>query len=494
MSLFYFKISIGNNRQKLINIVIAFSLFICISNAFSQNTTIVFSTKANVTIGISKEIDNTFTSTLTDEINTDATGKSIYSWNVDDFQFMECTFHDGGKAYFPIKEGSHLTINYKGDGQIEFAGTDKAEAEYYTNDRKKEIVHPYLDLLFSLSPESSFEDFSLLIEKYNSALSNTLDSLVIEGTISPEFSDILKNEFLMFIACTGIDACRTRYLENSPTKANKFINGILDEISPIIDSGDILKYSLGNSALNIYYINKYEHLDEKDKEKLFSKNIWANHLSPNKLGYLIAPEEIQYKLLSLELLGNYKNAVIRGDTTFINHISGIRPENAFLPYIAEKQSELLVSMNTDISGVKYIDNTINALEDLCKVDDLNQKILYIDMWATWCGPCIEEFKHRDKIHKLLLNYKAIIPVYISIDEDRNDTAWKEKTKAFNLNGYHLRANKELVTNINQKLFEGRGIGIPRYILLNKDGNILEKNLPRPSNIDKLKQELDRHFN
>jgi len=491
----YSNTDIGNNRIRLINFIIISGLFLCISDTFSQNTTIVFNAKANATIGISKEIDNAYTRTLTDEINTDATGNHVYSWDVNDFQFMECSFHDGGKAYFPIKEGSHLTITYKGDHQIEFAGTDKAEIEYYRNDRKKDIIHPYLDSLsrFYSPTESSFEDFSSLIERYDSVLSNTLDSLVAANTISPKFSDIVKNDFHTLVACTAIDACRTRYLEKSETKASMFINELLGKISPMIDSGDILKYTLGSSTLNIYYTDKYGHLEEKDKENLFSKNIWANQLSPNKHGFLIAPEEILYKLLSLELLGNYENAVIRGDLMFINRISEIRPQNAFLPYIKEKRKELLLSMNEDTSGVKYIEDTINALEDLCKVDDFNQKVLYIDIWATWCGPCIEEFKHRNKLQELLSDYVDVIPVYISIDEDRSDKVWIEKTKAFNLNGYHLRANNKLVTDINEKLYGGKGIGIPRYILLDKDGNILEKNLPHPGNIDKLKQELDKHF-
>ncbi len=487
------KTRIKNNRQKSITLSIIAGLFFCISNTLGQNTTIVFKTKENSKIAISKEIDNAHTSILTDEIKTDAAGNYVYSWDVNDFQFIQCSFYDGGETYFPIKEGGHLTITYKGDHQFEFAGADKAEVEYYRHQRLEQIVHPYLDSLFNFPTEAGIEDFLSFIEKYNSLFSNTLDSLVTENRISLKFSDILKNEFVMFIACTGIDACKTKYLEQSPTKANQFINETLDKIFPMIDSGDILKYSLGRSAVNIYYANKYEHWDEKDKEKLLSRNAWANQLSPNKLGYLIAPQEIQYKLLSLELLDNYENAVTREDSTFIKHISEIRPQNAFLPYIEEKRNALLQSMDTDISGVKYIENTINALEDLSKVDDLNQKVLHIDMWATWCGPCIGEFKHRDKIHKLLVNYKNIIPVYISMDDDSNDTVWKEKTKAFNLNGYHLRANKELVTDISKKLFDGGVIGLPRYILLDKEGNILEKNLSRPSNIDKLKQELDKHF-
>jgi thiol-disulfide isomerase/thioredoxin len=495
------KIHIGDNRIRSIKLTIIGVLFFYTSGAFGQNTTIVFNTKENVMFGISKEIDNTFTHTLTDEIISDATGNCIYSWDVNDFQFVQCFFHDGGSVFFPIKEGSHLTINYKGDGQIEFAGADKAEVEFYTNSYKKDIIQPFIGSLFTFPPESGFEDFSLLIEKHYSILSNTLDSLVTENTILPNFSDILRNEFHIITTCIAIDMYRTNYLENAATKVNSqdsikvesMINGILDNISLMIDTGNILKYSPGSSGITVFYTNQYRYLNEKDKEKLISSKTWANYLEPHQLGYLLAPEEMQYKLLSLKLLDNYANAITKGDSTFFNYISKIRPKNVFLPYITEKKNELMASMNDDHSGVKYIDNTINALEDLSKVEGFDQKILYIDMWATWCAPCIAEFKHKDKLHELLLNYQDIIPVYISLDEDNNATVWNEKTKAFNLNGYHLRANNKLTTDISKKLFERKMIGLPHYILLGKDGNILKKNLPRPSNIDKLKQELDKHF-
>lgn len=499
MNLFHFiKKCIDNNLLKLINTIILTLLSPCISSVFPQNTTIVFNTKKNSKISICKEIDNTYTRILTDEINTDSMGTAIYNWDVNDFQFMSCYFFDGWSTNFPIIQGSHLTITYKGEGQFEFTGTDKAAIEY--NKSRKEFNRSFLNSSFNFPTESGYKNYSQFIEKHYSILSNGLDSLAAKNAISPKFSDILKNDFNVLIIFTAIETYQNKYLENKAIKVNNIdsikiehsINEILDKISPLIDSGEILKYPLSNNALAIYYANKYKYLKEKDKE-LILNNTLTNYLKPNKIGYLLAPQELQYKLLSLELLENCENAVTTGNSAIFEYISRICPQNAFQPHLKEKMEELLASIRTDHSEIKYIENAINTLEDLSKVDILDQKILYIDIWATWCGPCIGEFKHKDEIHELLLNYKDIVPVYISIDEDNNDTVWKEKTKAFNLNGYHLRANNKLVTYINEKLYEGKGIGIPRYILLDKNGNILEKNLSHPSNIDKLKQELYKHF-
>lgn len=485
-------------------LTIFLGLFFCISGAFAQNTTVVFNTKENTTIGIGKEIDNAFIPNRisNEQIKTDATGKAVYSWDVDGFQFVDFSFYDGRAIYFPIEQGSHVTITYKGDGEVEFAGEDKAKIDYYLNGYKKGILQPFLGSLSELSDESGYEGISLLVEKYNTQLSNTLDSLETEKTISPKYSGILKNLFHQITTCTAVWQYRTKYIEDSEIKVHgqdsikveKLIDGILDKITPMIDSGEIFKHNLWRSVLAIYYTNQYRHLDEKDKEELLSKNAWANYLKPNTLGYLLAPEAIQYKLLSVELLDNYTNGSNEGDSAFISYISKIRPDNVFLPYIKEKQSKFLASMKEDHSEIKYIEDPINALADLSKVGALNQKVLYVDIWATWCGPCIAQFKHKDKLHELLSNYEDIITVYISIDSDADDMTWKARTKTFNLNGYHLRANENLLIDIQEKLFDGDGIGIPRFILMDKDGTILNGKISGPINMDKLKEELDEHLN
>lgn len=498
---FISKILIGNNHLRFTNLAIIGSLSFSITGTLAQNTTIIFHTKGNSRISISKEIDNTYSS-LSNQVNADDTGRCIYSWDVHDFQFIECTFYDGGSIFFPIKEGSQLIITYKGDFQAEVIGADKTEVEYYRNDYKDIITRPFMISLANFSEQSSLGDVLLLIKKYNSLLSKTLDSLVIENNISPKYSKIIKNDFQTFTTCSAIGFYQNKYLEDTATKVNeqdsvkadRAMNGLLDEISPMIGLGEIMKYPLNSSILTSFYDNKYRHLNGTEQEKSFSTKEWAKYLDSKTLGYLIAPKEILCKLFALKLLDNYKNAEIKGNSEFLNYISQICPQSAFLPYLKEGQKKLSASINADHIEVKYIEDTINTLKDLSKVSTFNKKTLLIDLWATWCAPCIAEFKYKDKLHELLSNYKDVIPLYISIDEDKNDKLWKEKTKAFNLNGYHLRANKKLTSDIYEKIYERGGImGVPQFILLNKDGIILEKNLPWPHSMDKLKQKMDKYF-
>lgn len=493
--------SVVGKHCRLISIAVL-ALFFCLPNLVGQNTTIIFDTRENSIIGISREIDNTKTG-LMDEIQTDAAGNYIHSWDVNDFEFISCTFSDGGIAHFPIIEGTHLTITYKGGSQLEFRGKSKAGAENYLHDLKKNIIHPYLTGLgnFKSAESKNVEDIALLIEKYENALSTEMDSLVAEEMVSAKFSEIVNNSFRIIVTCTAPSLIRTEYIENVTTqigkqdsiKAERLIDEILDKLSPMIDSGDILKYSSGRSALAVFYTNQYRHLDEREKHDLLEDNEWAHYLKPHYLGYLIAPEDFRYKLLSMELFDKFKSGDSEGISELFDHITEIRPQNAFLPYLKREQEKLLAAMNADHSGVKFIEDSIKSLNDLGKVAVLDQKTLYIDLWGTWCAPCIGEFKHNEKVHELLSSYKDVVPVYISVDSDDQDANWRQKAKTFNLNGYNLRASKELIADLVERIYDGKSGGVPRYILLNKDGNILEKRLPWPRYIESLKAELDKHL-
>ena len=102
--------------------------------------------------------------------------------------------------------------------------------------------------------------------------------------------------------------------------------------------------------------------------------------------------------------------------------------------------------------------------------------MYIDIWATWCGPCRVEIPFLQKIEEEYHD-KNIIFVSISIDVTKDFEKWKAFVTTKNLDGVQLFADKDW----NSDFLLSYGVnGIPRFILIDPTGKIVNGNAPRPS--------------
>jgi len=119
------------------------------------------------------------------------------------------------------------------------------------------------------------------------------------------------------------------------------------------------------------------------------------------------------------------------------------------------------------------------------LEDLRGKYVYFDIWATWCGPCKVEIPSLKKIEKQFEG-KNIQFVSISVDEGRGykgDAAaayqgWKKMIAEKELGGIQLMADNGFRSDFIQKY---KIQGIPRFILVDPEGNIVDADAPRPSN-------------
>ena len=120
-----------------------------------------------------------------------------------------------------------------------------------------------------------------------------------------------------------------------------------------------------------------------------------------------------------------------------------------------------------------------------KLSDLKGKYVYIDLWATWCGPCRAEIPHLQKTEEKY-HGKNIEFVSISIDQAKDYEKWKKFVADKNLGGVQLFADKDW----QSEFVTSYGVtGIPRFILIDPKGNILESDAPRPSSAE-LQTQLD----
>ena len=112
-----------------------------------------------------------------------------------------------------------------------------------------------------------------------------------------------------------------------------------------------------------------------------------------------------------------------------------------------------------------------------KLSDLKGKPLYIDLWATWCIPCLAQ---SPMFTELSTKYKNITFVAVSVDQDRDK--WLKKIESENEKSEpeNCTNKKEFITDI-YKIRDGWEVEmIPRFILIDKDFRIITAFAPRPS--------------
>jgi thiol-disulfide isomerase/thioredoxin len=137
------------------------------------------------------------------------------------------------------------------------------------------------------------------------------------------------------------------------------------------------------------------------------------------------------------------------------------------------------------TGIYFVENPdqIETLEQL--VAPFKGKVVYIDLWATWCGPCRNEMKFSGDL-KAFIGDKPVEVIYLSIDKPQVADTWKKMIFNMELKGHHLISNETLKNDILSRLVgKGNTFYIPRYVLVDKNGKIANKDAPRPSEKKKL---------
>ena len=110
------------------------------------------------------------------------------------------------------------------------------------------------------------------------------------------------------------------------------------------------------------------------------------------------------------------------------------------------------------------------------LESLKGKYVYIDVWATWCGPCLIEVPSLKKVEEQY-HGKNIQFVSISVDNIKDRQKWSNLVNTKQLGGIQLLADMDFSSEFI-KAYEIKEI--PRFILIDSDGNIVNSNAPRPS--------------
>ena len=245
----------------------------------------------------------------------------------------------------------------------------------------------------------------------------------------------------------------------------------------------ISDYRLGHKSEAMY-----DDLDEEIGEQFleYDRLIWADFKGTH-LEYALAAIFSQRALLGnnepvlLDLFQKYKNDFPKGDylDLFEKSVAPIKSISK------EKELELPEGI-INLEG----DKEINSIQELINL--FPNKVLYIDVWATWCSPCLFEFRQNKPLEEYAEN-KDIELVFISVDEIDRKEKWRKTITENNLKGSHLIANHLLKNELIDKFGDGSNLALPHYIIYDKNGKLADGDAKQPSTRSLLLNDLKKHL-
>ena len=234
------------------------------------------------------------------------------------------------------------------------------------------------------------------------------------------------------------------------------------------------KYSGNGSNTTNYLIDQYKYnLAIGNTSKLFmlEKDAFKKELNSIKNAY----DSLQ------KLHGEIDTMIVR-----INSKQNTELFNLLEKNYDSQHAAILQKMKAEESLGKgkpapKFNNYLNYKGGKTSLDEFKGKYVYIDVWATWCKPCIAEIPFLKKLEKKYARKKI---EFVSISTDNSSTAgswdnalskWKKMVKDKDLSGVQLYAGEDTKFAEDYQIY-----GIPRFILIDPNGNIVNANAPRPS--------------
>ena len=306
-------------------------------------------------------------------------------------------------------------------------------------------------------------------------------------------------------------------LENSKDSILTIANqqGVIKEIN-INTNGvfkDTLKVEIGaiytiqssNNRAPIYLKNGYNITLKGNAENLM-ENLEFSGEGSNNSNFIVAQIEKSQRIgnpqIILDLEENaFKKKVSKIKFEYdsiLNSYSNL--DSVLYNSILKQNNQLITYLNTNYSNNRIMgkgrpspkfENYVDLKGGTKSLDSFKGKYVYIDVWATWCGPCIQQIPYLQTLEKAYHN-KNIEFVSISTDESRRsggswveaENKWRNFVKKKNMKGVQLWSGQD---NSFQQAYQITGI--PRFILIDPEGKIVDANAARPSD-PKLKMLLN----
>jgi len=453
--------------KNLITLALAFLLFSCAKEEKQDYTIVSGKMTNNIEDGKFNIIGNDFSHEII--VNQDGTFTDTLDINYNGAYFIRGTI---GLTGIYLHKGKNVSFesNSQDLNDITFSGDLAIENNYLAQKSrlKKEILGGDFQTIYSIEEAEFLAKVEETDKKQKELLETTLFS--VEDFKEKEINSLKYHKELILSRFASYHAHFAQkpdfeVSENFP-KADETID--YDDASAFDFSGMYGPYAQLVSA-------NFDKKVEEEYEKEVGKD------TPF--------DELTYYKKSVEVFKTIKSQNIKN--SLAQKVAyGINPANE----MSEELYKELMANITDENFKKELTEKFEKIKTLVKgnpspkfdyenhkggttsLDDLKGKYVYIDVWATWCGPCKREIPFLKEVEKKY-HGKNIEFVSISIDEKDDYETWKNFVTEQQLGGVQLYADNAWKSQfVKDYAIEG----IPRFIIIDTEGKIISADAPRPS--------------
>lgn len=222
-----------------------------------------------------------------------------------------------------------------------------------------------------------------------------------------------------------------------------------------------------------YMIETSHVLDEdnRDVRQYYPKvvaemNYIGEHMDNDKVR-----ESLIHHLAFTYVEGNGTDNITDLQNIYYTYVTSPRLNDLFKQACAKWDKAAVGRPSPDFKGVD-IDGKQMSLRDF------RGKYVFIDMWATWCGPCQKELPFLKELEK---KYEGRNITFVGLSIDKDKAKWEAKVKSGALCGTQLHIGTGSKFQADYRIS-----GIPRFILLDPNGRIVNPDMTRPSCDDTVK--------
>ncbi|ASU35220.1 TlpA family protein disulfide reductase [Mucilaginibacter xinganensis] len=171
------------------------------------------------------------------------------------------------------------------------------------------------------------------------------------------------------------------------------------------------------------------------------------------------------------------------------------PNSSYMAILQRRVNtlELLGRQNEQLKNIDVFAGYDKVKSIYEVVNTFKGKVIYLDVWGTWCGPCKRELTFNPRL-KQRFKDKDVVFVYLDMDADEKDADWRKFIRLNGITGIHLRKSNSEIQQFWEELLPGKKERLyPSYFIFDKTGKLVLADTKQPSDGEELYTEIEKYL-